>query len=127
MELPLNQIIQGDCLEILREFPSKSVHCVVTDPPYFLPAVHYNTRTQFSRNFADLGILESFFRNVFKELARIIKPNGCMYIFCDGQSYPLFYYHLYPYCKSVRPLVWIIRILSYLLISKKIYLRLTHE
>ena len=33
-ELPLNQIIQGDCLEVLRGFPDKSVDLVLTDPPY---------------------------------------------------------------------------------------------
>ena len=33
-ELPLNQIIQGDCLEVLRSFPDKSVDLVLTDPPY---------------------------------------------------------------------------------------------
>lgn len=82
------------------------MHCIVTDPPYFLPATHYNTRTQFSRNFADLGILEHFVKDAFRELTRVIKQNGVMYIFCDGQSYPIFYYHLYPYCKSIRPLIW---------------------
>ena len=29
-----------------------------------------------------------------------------MFIFCYWQIYPLFYYHLYPFCKSVRPLIW---------------------
>lgn len=34
MELPINQIIHGDCLEVMKTFPDKSVDCVVTDPPY---------------------------------------------------------------------------------------------
>lgn len=34
MDLPINQIIQGDCLEILKTFPDKSVDLVLTDPPY---------------------------------------------------------------------------------------------
>jgi len=33
--LPLNQIIQGDALSVLRTFPDESVHCVITSPPYW--------------------------------------------------------------------------------------------
>jgi len=29
------QLLQGDCLTILRTLPAASVHCVVTSPPYF--------------------------------------------------------------------------------------------
>ena len=34
MKLPLNQIIQGDCLEVMKTFPDKSIDLVLTDPPY---------------------------------------------------------------------------------------------
>jgi site-specific DNA-methyltransferase (adenine-specific) len=34
MDLPINQVIQGDCLEVLKTFPDKSVDLVLTDPPY---------------------------------------------------------------------------------------------
>ena len=34
MELPINQILHGDCLEILKTFPDKCVDLVLTDPPY---------------------------------------------------------------------------------------------
>ena len=30
----INEIIQGDCLEVLAELPDKCVDCVITDPPY---------------------------------------------------------------------------------------------
>lgn len=96
----------GDCLELMRDIPAGSVDAIITDPPYFLPAMHYQTRKQFRRNFSDLGILESFFRNWFEQAARVIKPHGVMYIFCDGQSYPMFYYHAYLISKSLRPLIW---------------------
>ena len=102
----INKIICGDCLEVMKGIPDKSVDLVLTDPPYFLPASHYQTRKQFSRNFSDLGILEHFIKDTFLQFNRITKESGTIYIFCDGQSYPLFYYHLYPFCKSVRPLIW---------------------
>jgi DNA modification methylase len=33
-KLPLNEIILGDCLEVMKTFPDKSVDLVLTDPPY---------------------------------------------------------------------------------------------
>ncbi len=102
--MEVNKIICGDCLDVMKGIPNKSIDLIVTDPPYFLPATHYQTRKQFSRNFSDLGILEHFYKDFFKECNRITKK--VIYCFCDGQSYPLFYYHLYPFCKSIRPLIW---------------------
>lgn len=97
--------IKGDCLDVMSNMHSIA-DLVVADPPYFLPANHYQTRTQFSRNFSDLGILEHFFKDCFSQFNQAVKDTGTLYVFCDGQSYPLFYYHLYPYCKNIRPLVW---------------------
>jgi len=34
MNLPINQIITGDCLEVMKTFPDKSIDLVLTDPPY---------------------------------------------------------------------------------------------
>jgi len=34
MELPLNQVICGNSLEILKTFPSSSIDLIITDPPY---------------------------------------------------------------------------------------------
>jgi len=33
--VPLNQIIHGDAVEVLRTLPDESVNCVVTSPPYW--------------------------------------------------------------------------------------------
>ena len=103
-ESSLGKLYHGSCLDIMPEL--EPVDLVLTDPPYFLPASHYQTRKQFSRNFSDLGILEHFIKDLFKSFNRIVVSDGVLYIFCDGQSYPLFYFHLYPFCKAVRPLVW---------------------
>jgi modification methylase len=34
--LPLDQIIQGDCIEVLATLPEKSVDLIFADPPYNL-------------------------------------------------------------------------------------------
>jgi len=35
MELPVNQILQGDCKQILKTFPSESINMVMFSPPYY--------------------------------------------------------------------------------------------
>lgn len=36
--MEINKVIQGDCLEILRSMPDKSVDLILTDPPYGIQA-----------------------------------------------------------------------------------------
>src|SRR3569833_101313 len=38
MEKYLNKVIQGDCLEIMKELPDKCIDLVLTDPPYGIKA-----------------------------------------------------------------------------------------
>lgn len=102
----LNTILKTDCLDTMESLPSHSINLLATDPPYFLPAKHYQTRKEFRRNFGDLGILEGYFREWFKQVERILKEDGTLYMFCDGQSYPLFYYYAYFFSKNVRPIIW---------------------
>jgi len=38
MTLEIDRIYCGDCLDLMREMPDKSVDTIITDPPFFLPA-----------------------------------------------------------------------------------------
>lgn len=96
----------GDCIQVLSGMTESSVDLVVTDPPYFLPAKHYATRREFPRTLSDLSALEFFYFEVFKQFARILKPTGVVYMFCDGQSYPVFFSCGYRFSKNLRPIVW---------------------
>lgn len=100
------QLLHGDCLEIMAGMDAQCVDAIVTDPPYFLPATHYNTRSGTARSLTDLGILEFYFSAVFTEARRVLKPDGFVYVFCDGQSYPVFFCTAYPHFKKLRPLIW---------------------
>lgn len=35
-DLPLNQVICGDAVELMQKLPDDSIHAIVTDPPYGL-------------------------------------------------------------------------------------------
>lgn len=108
-------LIQGDCLKVLPTLKDKSIDLVVTDPPYFMKLDSFKISNfkrkgekykTFRRSLSDMSILEHFFASLFSELERVIKKTGVFYIFCDGQTYPLFWYYLFPFTKSVRPIVW---------------------
>lgn len=100
------EIICGDCLEEMGRFADNLFDAVITDPPYFLPAAHYSVRRKSYKSLSDLSILEHFFRDVFREIGRILKRDGFVYAFCNGQSYPVFYAVAYEGFKRVRPLIW---------------------
>ena len=34
-EIPTNKIICADCLEVIKDWPSDSIDCCVTSPPYW--------------------------------------------------------------------------------------------
>lgn len=99
-------IVHGEALLVLRGMAAMSVDITVTDPPYFLPAQHYSARSKWPRSMADLSILEHFYRDVFAEVRRVSKPTAPVVVFCDGQSYPVFYSLLYPLWDRLIDVCW---------------------
>jgi DNA modification methylase len=102
-------IYHGDCVEVMRSLEAQSVDAVITDPPYFQPATHYvPTRTEGAarKTLADTSILQHFFSAFISECVRVMRSDGSVYVFCDGQSYPIAFTALYPLVKRVRPIVW---------------------
>ena len=42
MDKYINQIINADCLDILKQLPDKSIDLVLTDPPYNISKLNDN-------------------------------------------------------------------------------------
>lgn len=102
-------LYRGDCHQIMPLLPAQSVDLIVTDPPYFQPASHYvpaRGEAAPKKLIGEMSILELAFSQWVREMARLLKPTGTIYFFCDGQSYPLAFTALYPHAKHVRPLIW---------------------
>lgn len=78
MELPINQIIQGDCLEVMKTFPSDSVDCVVTSPPYF-GLRDYGMKGQMGlEESPDLYVQKMV--ELFREVKRVLKKEGTLWL-----------------------------------------------
>ncbi|EFW37153.1 DNA-methyltransferase [Treponema phagedenis] len=96
------ELLHGDCLDFLPKIPDESIQSIITDPPYFLGMTHNSQKGCFN----DLAICKPFYEKLFKEYKRILKPDGCIYFFCDWRSYA-FYYPLLDSVMQVKNLlVW---------------------
>ena len=95
----------GDCMDIIKGLADNSVDVIFTDAPY-IPPQHKSTLTKYARTLSEMAILESFYKTYLKEIDRILKPSGRYYFFCNSDSYPMFYIHLFPYTKKMRCFVW---------------------
>lgn len=79
-----HQILVGDCIEMMRTLPDKSVHTCVTSPPYFALR-DYGVDGQIGleaspREFIDRLVL------VFREVHRVLRDDGTLWVNM-GDSY----------------------------------------
>lgn len=79
-------VINGDCLEILKTLKAESIDLILTDPPYGIDvdkAHTFGKLTGVNTHFED-GDFETFdlLDKLSKELYRVLKSDRHMYIFC---------------------------------------------
>jgi site-specific DNA-methyltransferase (adenine-specific) len=69
--LSLNTIHHGDCLELMKEIPDKSVDLVVIDPPYNIKKDKWDNIENY----------QSWIKSILIELQRVLRDNGSFYMF----------------------------------------------
>lgn len=94
--------INGDCLDVIKTLPDGSIDCVVTDPPYFLGMTHNGQKG----NFRDLSICRPFYRELFQQIRRVVKPEACVYFFCDWRGYAFYYPIFDEVLRAHNMIVW---------------------
>ena len=99
------KLINGDCLEVMKDLSDNSIDVLYTDPPY-IPPEHSKTLTKYKKTLSEMGILECFYKSYLKEIDRVLKDDGLLIIYCNSDSYAMFYIHLYPYVKKMRCFIW---------------------
>jgi site-specific DNA-methyltransferase (adenine-specific) len=77
-ELPRNTILRGDVIDRLADLPSGSIDCVVTSPPYY-QLRDYGVTGQIGLE-SNVEDWVQNMRAVCAELARVLKPNGVMWL-----------------------------------------------
>jgi modification methylase len=88
-DLPRNQILDGDCIEVMNGLPEGSVDLIFADPPYNLQLKGDLHRPDSSKvdavdddwdKFASFAAYDKFTRAWLKAAHRVLKPNGAIWV-----------------------------------------------
>ena len=88
-QLPLDQILQGDCVETLNTLPEKSVDLIFADPPYNLQLTQDLWRPNLTKvdavddswdQFSSFEEYDTFTRNWLSACRRVLKDTGTIWV-----------------------------------------------
>lgn len=88
----MSDLKQGNCLDLMKYIPDKSIDLIVTDPPYKLTSRGTSgTMGGYWKNEkAKKGIIfdnnNISFDDYFKELYRVLKDDSILYIMCNNKN-----------------------------------------
>ena len=68
------ELFHGDCLEVMKELKTHSIDLVLIDPPYNISKAEWD-------KWKTVDDYVNFMGEVFKEIERVLKPNGSFYFF----------------------------------------------
>jgi modification methylase len=88
-KLPLDQVLQGDCLELMDKLPEKSIDLIFADPPYNLQLTQELWRPNMTRvdgvedewdQFAGFRHYDDFTRKWLQGCQRLLKEDGSLWV-----------------------------------------------
>ena len=110
LESMINQIVQGDCLQIMKQIPDKSIDLILTDPPY---GINYKSNRTDHHEFIENDNFDNWsghLNNWLFEMARVLTDNGCCC--CGGGGggktpvSALFTLEFIKYFNLIQTIVW---------------------
>ncbi len=87
--LPLDQVLEGDCVELLRGFPEQSVDLIFADPPYNLQLQRALWRPNLTQvdavdddwdRFESFAAYDAFTRDWLAACRRVLKDTGTLWV-----------------------------------------------
>ncbi|WP_299672193.1 site-specific DNA-methyltransferase [uncultured Roseobacter sp.] len=87
--LPLNTILDGDCIDVMNSLPEASVDLIFADPPYNLQLKGDLHRPDNSRvdavddawdQFSSFAVYDTFTREWLAAARRLLKPDGAIWV-----------------------------------------------
>jgi site-specific DNA-methyltransferase (adenine-specific) len=96
------KLILGDCLEVMKTLPDKSVDAVITDPPYGI-GFYYNGKQEIANTPEKYW---AFMGPVYRETMRLLRPGGFFAIWQAALNFRYFWewfgddIHIYAACKN---------------------------
>ena len=98
------KLIQGDCLEVMKDIPDGSVDMVLTDPPYGISFQSNYRKDKHNpiKNDNNLNWINDF----VDEIYRVSKDNTASYVFCSWHHVDVFKVALQRKFKIKNLLIW---------------------
>jgi site-specific DNA-methyltransferase (adenine-specific) len=82
-----HKLINDDCMNVMTQMPSNSVHLIVTDPPYGIDYCSHRVEDRRVRIIGDTYFQWDWLTQAF----RVLMEGGAAYIFCHWKTYHLLY------------------------------------
>jgi site-specific DNA-methyltransferase (adenine-specific) len=96
-----NEIIKGDCLQVMKNIPKNSIDLILTDPPYGDNVAYGTTNKSILNNENPLINCSALV-----EFYRVLKKNRSIYIFTNWKHYPFLTEFIIRYTKfRIRHLI----------------------
>lgn len=92
--MELNEIYQGDSLELIHKIKSNSVDLIVCDGPYGVTTNEWDKVTN----------IQTFNLNLIKLFSRVLKPGGALYLFGKDDCIDFIDYR--PHLTLNRKIIW---------------------
>ena len=95
-ELPINQILQGDCFNILKTLPQSSVDLVYLDPQFFTQRRQSsknrktNETYDFVDNWASIQEFEDYMLKRISLMRDVLKSSGSIILHFDANANHIF-------------------------------------
>ena len=101
------KLLQGDCLELMKDIPDGSVDMIVTDPPY---GMNYQSNRrkitpQFEKIQGDVDI-NDWVSGFVEESYRVMKENTAIYMFASWHNIDIFKQEFEKKFKLKNIIVW---------------------
>ena len=99
------KLMQGDCLEMMKEVPDGSVDMILTDPPYGMD-FQSNYRNEKHKKLLNDIHVDIWLNEFTNEIFRIAANNSAHYVFCSFHNIDLFKQSLQRLFKIKNILTW---------------------
>ena len=80
-----SKILQGDCLDVMKELDDNSVDLIITSPPY--EDIHGAGYSAQRKDILFLKLYSEFLEQVFLEYERVLKPNGQIFFNIKSKTF----------------------------------------
>lgn len=103
----INEIIQGDCLEVMRDIPDGTIDLIVTDPPYLMDyQSRRRVKSEIFRKIENDVDSHELISAYIKECYRILKEDTAIYMFCSWHYIDFFKTEFEKHFKLKNLIVW---------------------